>query len=803
MAGTRSVLAEARRVAGLTQEELAERAGLSVRNISNIERGRVTRPRRGSLEALAAALGLDPGRRDELIAHYRRGTAMPDGVRPAQLPPARATFTGRAGQLDRLDRELAAGPAIVIIDGAAGAGKTALAVHWGHRVRDRFPDGQLYVDLHGFGPTPPADPRAVLDDWIRLLGTDADGVPSTLEASAALYRSLLAGRRLLIVLDNARSADQVRPLLPPGPGCFVVVTSRDQLRGLATREGARRVSVGPLEPGEATELLARSIGADRIELEPRAAAEIAERCGRLPLAVSIVSDRAVRDHGLVSLAELAAELVDVSARLDVLDARDGDPATSVRGVCSWSYDALDVDAARMLRALALHPGADFDALEAAVLAKFDAPLAHLLLDRLTAGHLLERKAAGRWTFHDLLREYAAELAADIDAPPVRAAALDRLFDHHLAGIAAIPGVEDGGLDSDWLGSHRANVIACARRAMEIGRDDFAVAVSAALAHHLDGGGYHNDAKLLHGYAAGTDDPVAACAAQRRLGVACDRLGHSREALAHFRRALEIASACGEDLVVRSASLNVGIAHWRLGEFDRAAEELGRCLALAREADHELLVAAALGTLGLVSTSLGDYPAAIEHHTRAAAMNQVLGHTVAAANDIDELGCAYRLNGQFHEAEQHHVRALDLYRELGYREGEADALSNLGLARAELGAITEAVDYQEQALRLARDLGSPRMIAKALNGLAEARRRSGSAGTAVALHEQALTVLTDVSAPTETARTYDGLGCALHDLDRRPEAVEQWRAALAEYERMGTPHAAAVRLRITGQSPGHA
>lgn len=796
MDGTRSALAEARRVAGLTQEELAERAGLSVRNISNIERGRVSRPRRGSLEALATALGLDPGRRDELIAHYRRGTAMPDGVRPAQLPPARATFTGRASQLDRLDRELAAGPTIVIIDGTAGAGKTALAVHWGHRVSDRFPDGQLYVDLHGFGPTPPADPRAVLDDWIRVLGPDVDGVPSTLEASAALYRSLLAGRQLLIVLDNARSAEQVRPLLPPGPGCFVVVTSRDELRGLATREGARRVGVGPLELGEATELLARSIGADRVELEPRAAAEIAERCGRLPLAVSIVSDRAVRDHGFVSLTSISAELAEVSARLDVLDARDGDPATSVRGVCSWSYDALDADAARMFRTLALHPGDDFDVPEAAALAKLSAVNAHLLLDRLTAGHLLERAAAGRWTFHDLLREYAAELAVSLDAEGVRAAALDRLFEHYLGELAAVPDVESGGLESEWLGSHRTNVLAGARRAAEVGRVDFAVAVSAALARHLDGGGFHNEAKLLHGYAALTDDPVAASVAYRRLGVACDRLGQSREALAHFRRAMELARASGEDFVALSASLNVGIAHWRLGELDLAAAELVGCLALAREGDHEQVEAAVLGTLGLVSTSLGDYPAAIEHHTRAAAMNSVLGHTVAAANDIDELGCAYRLSGQYDAAEQHHLRALSLYREVGYREGEADALSNLGTARAALGALAEAIDHQSQALRLARDLGSPRIIAKALNGLAEARLRTGSATTAVALHEQALTVLTDVSAPGEVARTHDGLGCALHDLGRHPEAVEHWRTALAEYEQMGSPHAATVRQRLT-------
>ncbi len=798
MGSTRSFLAEARLAARLTQEELAERSGLSVRNISNIERGRVGRPHRGSLEALAGALGLDSRRRDELIEHYRRGTPAPTaGIGPTQLPPARATFTGRADHLDRLDRELAAGTTIVIVDGAGGAGKTALAVHWGHRVRDRFPDGQLYADLHGFGPTPPADPRTVLDDWLRLLGADADRVPSTLEASAALYRSLLAGREVLILLDNARSAEQVRPLLPPGPGCFVVVTSRDQLRGLATREGARRIGVGPLEPAEATELLARSIGADRVDLEPRAAADIVDRCGRLPLAVSIVSDRAVRDHGFVSLAALAAELEDVSARLDVLDARDGDPATSVRGVCSWSYGALDPDAARMFRALALHPGADFDVPDAAALAEVDGPVARLLLDRLTAGHLLERRTAERWVFHDLLRQYAVELAEGTDAPRTRAAALDRLLDSYLVGIEAIPGVADGGLHSNWLGSCRANVIAAVRLAVEAGRHDFAVAVSVALAHHLDEVGYHNDAKLLHGYATATDDPRAAGPAWRRLGAACDRLGHSGEALTYFRRALGIATACGDEPGARRASLCVGIAHWRLGEFDRAADELGRCLESASEADDHQLEAAVVGALGLVSSSLGDYPAAIEHHTRSAAVNQRLRNPGTEANELDELGCAYRMNGQYAEAEQHHVRALNLYRDIGSGKGEADVLSNLGLAVAELGRLTEAIDHQERSLRLARGIGSPRIVAKALTGLAEARRRSGAADTAVALHEQALTVLADVSAPTESARARDGLGCALHDLGRHDEAVEHWRTALAMYEGMGSPHADAVRLRIAG------
>ncbi|HEY0638167.1 MAG TPA: tetratricopeptide repeat protein [Pseudonocardiaceae bacterium] len=720
---------------------------------------------------------------------------MPAGDRLAQLPPARATFTGREGHLDQLDRELAAGTTVVIVDGAGGAGKTALAAHWGHRVRERFPDGQLYVDLHGFGPTQPVDPRTVLDDWLRLLGADAGRVPGTLEACTAMYRGLLAGREILIFLDNARSADQVRPLLPSGPGCFVVVTSRDQLRGLAALDGARRIGVGPLEPDEATALLSRSIGADRVDLEPAAAAAIVDRCGRLPLAVNIAGDRAVRDHGLASLADLAAELEDVSARLDVLDARDGDPATSVRGVCSWSYDALDDAAARMFRALAVHPGTDFDVLDAAALADLDESVAHPLLDRLTTGHLLERTSAGRWAFHDLLREYAAELADGIDGPVAGSAAIGRLLDRYLAEIVAIPNVPDGGLDSAWLGARRANVVAAARRAIEIGRADFAVAVSSALGSHLDAGGYHHEALLLHGLAIDADDPAESGAAHRRVGIACDRLGRSHDALVHFQRALEVAAACGDAFGEQRARFTVGIGHWRLGEYDRATTELVRCLDLARVADDRHLVAAVLGSLGLVRSALGDYAAAIELHTEAAAIGQELGNPVPQANEIDELGCAYRLTGRYAEAEAHHVRAVEVYRSAGSVEGEADALTHLGLAVAELGRIAEAIGHHERALDLARDLDSPRVIAKALNGLAEARLRSGSRAAAVVLHEQALAVLADVWAPIESARAHDGLGHALLDLDRAPEAVEHWRAALAAYERMRAPQVAAVRQRI--------
>lgn len=455
-----SLLCRVRTSTGLTQEELAERAGLSVRSISDIERGLVARPRRHSIAAIADGLGLDDRDRERFIDHYRRrvtpaplgsttedgiagvtiepaGIAqlgvVPVGVVPAQLPAGVATFTGREQLLHHLDGLLAdrsAAPKampIAALDGMGGVGKTALAVHWSHRVRSEFPDGQLSVDLRGYGPEAPLHPARALQLLLLGIGIPAHEIPDGTEARSALFRSRLDGRRMLAVLDNARNSDQVRPLLPGGAGCMVIVTSRSQLRGLVVREGAHRSTVEPVTAGEGLTLLRRFAGAHRVAAEPSAAAAIAAGCAGLPLALRIVADLAARQPDR-PLAGLARELRDAPARLDLLDTRDGDPAASVRGVFAWSYDALPEPTAAFFRRLARHQGPDFDLAVARRITGVDPGDARAHLDLLVRDHLVEALPGDRFRLHDLLRAYALDRVAANQAAPDQGAAADGKLD---------------------------------------------------------------------------------------------------------------------------------------------------------------------------------------------------------------------------------------------------------------------------------------------------------------------------------------------------------------------------------------
>jgi DNA-binding SARP family transcriptional activator len=360
---------------------------------------------------------------------------------PRQLPGMAAQFTGRVMELAALDSMLReAGdeePGTVVIAaicGAAGVGKTALAIRWAHRVADRFPDGQLYVNLRGFDPSgAPAETAEVIRGFLEALGVTPERIPPGLSEQVGLYRSLLARRRLLIVLDNARGERQVRPLLPAGPGCLVVVTSRNALTGLAAAEGAQLLSLRVLAPAEARQMLAARLGSEQAEAEPAAVAEIARLCAYLPLALSVAAARAAARPGL-PLATLATELRAGHRRLDALDS--GDPAVSVRGIFSGSYEGLSDPAQRMFRLLGVHPGPDISAAAAASLAGAEQAEADRGLAELTRAHLLEEYRPGRYAFHDLLRAYAAEQAAASDGSVERGEVIGRVLDHYLYTLQA-------------------------------------------------------------------------------------------------------------------------------------------------------------------------------------------------------------------------------------------------------------------------------------------------------------------------------------------------------------------------------
>src|ERR1022692_703242 len=424
-----------RQSAGLSQDELAEKSGLSIRTISNLERGHTRWPHPDSVRRLADALRLrGEARGDFLTTADRRllgnatasAVVVPDGhqaragggqIVPRQLPGPVRQFVGRDSEIAALTGLLdsaGSGPAALVIPaigGTAGVGKTALAIHWAQRVAGHFPDGQLYVNLRGYAPDEPVSASDALAGFLRALGVPGQDIPAETSERAARFRSLLAGRRMLVLLDNGGQAEQVRPLLPGSPGGLTVVTSRDALAGLVARDGAVQLDLGPLPLGEAVGLLRALIGV-RVDGDLAAADALAARCAGLPLALRVAAEFAV-NRPAASLARLAGELGD-QQRLDLLDA-GADPRTGIRSVFSWSYQHLGTEAAGLFRKLGLPPGLDLGLHAAVALTATTAGQVRRVLDVLARGHLIAHAAPGRYAMHDLLRAYARELAGTEDS----------------------------------------------------------------------------------------------------------------------------------------------------------------------------------------------------------------------------------------------------------------------------------------------------------------------------------------------------------------------------------------------------
>jgi len=542
-------------------------------------------PPRQAVHRLAVLLSVDGITAERLLALYEQ-TAVPvqrtsDGqeghagpgprLPPRQVPSLTPDFTGRSRELAELDSladEAGNGGAagVVVITGTAGVGKTTLASGFCQRVAARFPDGQLYVNMRGFDPGgQPLDASAALQGFLQALGVRPEDLRDDLDAQAALYRTLAAGRRLLIAVDNAREADQVRPLIPGSPACLVVVTSRNTLAGLAA-QGARVLTLAPFTAGDAREFLVRRLGAARVEREPGAVAELTARCAGLPLAMSVAAARAAAHPGF-PLAALAAELR--SRGLDQLDT--GDKETSPRAVFSWSYDALSDEGKRMFRLFAVHPGPDTSVAAAASLAALPGGQAHAALRELARAHLVEEHAPGRFAMHDLLRAYAAELAAAADGPDAVGAAELRLLDHylhtgHAAALLLVPATDFGELSKPaagvaalapdtaaaamtWFAAESRALLAACARAAERGLAAHSWQLPWALAPYLfSQGRWPESAATLRAALA-----VAERAGDLRgqghvhyhLAHALDVAGESDAAAAHLRRSLEAFRATGD------------------------------------------------------------------------------------------------------------------------------------------------------------------------------------------------------------------------------------------------------------------
>jgi DNA-binding SARP family transcriptional activator len=673
---------------------------------------------------------------DPALCSPEPAPAAPRTVVPRQLPAPVAHFAGRTRELKALtgmlDAATAGGGTVLIsaIGGTAGVGKTALAVHWAHQVTEWFPDGQLYVDLRGFGPSGKSVAAAdAVRRFLDALQVPAGQVPASPEAQQDLYRSLLAGRRMLIVLDNARDAGQVRPLLAGGPGCLVLVTSRNQLTSLVAVEGAHPVTLDVLSRQDAHELLERRLGAERVMTEPEAVTELIGLCARLPLALAIASARAAMDPGL-RLATLAAELGEAAGRLDVLDAGE---ASNVRAVFSWSYRRLPSPTARMFRLLGVHPGPDISAAAAASLTGSSLSQARAALSQLTRAHLLAEPSRGRFAFHDLLRAYAAERADAEDSHADRRAAAHRTLDHYLytANAAARvlhpqrdaialsprqPGVtpeefSDYEQAMGWFEAEHRVLLAALAHADADGFAAHAWQLPLALTTFLDRRGHWHDLTAsLHTaltVAERLGDPEAQARTRSNLGHACISLGSYQDAIAHYEQALTLHQQLGNRTGQARVHIGVGFCLSAQGRHREAIAHATQALELYRSAGDRAWEAVALNNIGWCHAELGDHQQALACGEQALALHQETGYQQGAAHAWDSIGHARHGLGQYPEAVACYRRALAIFEEHGNRFYQAEVLIHIGDARDAHGKVREARKTWRQALAILGDLDHPR------------------------------------------------------------------------------------------------
>jgi DNA-binding SARP family transcriptional activator len=709
---------------------------------------------------------------------------------PRQLPADISTFTGRDAELAALESlARAEGPptALVIsaIDGMAGVGKTALAVHAANRLADRYVDGQLFVDLHGFTQgVSPVDPTDALDRMLRSLGVPGEQIPHDRDARAALYRTKLAGRSMLIVLDNAATEAQVRPLLPGAAGCLVLVTSRAKLAGLADAEP---LSLDVLPPDDALTLFRRAAGVQRVaDQPPQVLAEIVRLCGYLPLAIRVAGSR-LRTRSNWTAARLAERLRDHRHRLAELSVG----GLSVTAAIDLSYQQLHADGQRMYRLLGLHPGPDFDVHAAVVLAGVSTRDADRLLDGLVDTHLLQESGAGRYHFHDLLRAHAGAVPEAGSR-----AALSRLFDHytHLACAASdllypyqrrrLPVVEHAGpaLESKsaaaaWLSAELTNLLAVAAH----GSSSHTVVLSETLHTHLLTLAYYDHALALHTnalrHAGATGDRAGEMSAHAAIGaVHVLRLRYSA-AIRHFEKALEIANEVGSDTARCTAMTGLAQLHRAQGRLGRSVELFQRTLEIARHTGDETAQLEALRGLAHVHRQVRRLDLATQCLGEAMAIARTTGNLEGELNVLWALGNVHHLEQRFDEAAACQFRALAIARTTGNRVGKLRALTGLGFLHLMQGHYRQAVHCFARISTVATEIGDRNFQFESLYGLGHAHRAAGRLDQAATHHEQALTIARELGQPTDEARALHGLAHTHRDLGHLDQARQHWQQAL--------------------------
>ena len=669
---------------------------------------------------------------------------------PRELPAGVRSFIGRSGELLELTKVLdgsgAERPGTVVISaigGTAGVGKTTLALNWAHQVADRFPDGQLHVNLHGFDPSgTPGTPEAAIRGFLDALGVAPQRIPPDPRAQAGLYRKLLAERRMLVVLDNARDEQQVRPLLPASPGSLVLVTSRNQLSGLAVTDGARLLTLDVLSHAEAVELLTVRIGHARAAAESDALDQIAGLCAGLPLALAVAAARATVRPGFL-LSALAGELRNGTGRMDALDA--GDPAVSVRAVFSWSYQQLSADAARMFRLLGLHTGPDITVPAAASLTATKQSESRRLLDELARLHLITEHAPGRYAFHDLLRAYAADQARACDSDRCRRQAIGRILDHYLHSARAGAFTLNSTIEPVTLlppGPGTTPERPADPRGALAWFDAEYLALLAAV-----------------GLAAETGFDSHAWQLPWAMTVFLRKRGHWQQWAATQRTALAAATRLG-DIAGQAIS--------------------GRLLATAYD-------------------DLGDYEHACGCYMTSLELYQQLGDRCGQARTLAGLGMLAARQGRLGDSLSYDEQSLRLYRAAGYKPGEAMMLYGVGWDHGLLGDYEQARAFCQQALTLNAETGNRDINAAIWDSLGYAEHHLGNLTEAATCYQRALSLIREFGDRWREAVTLTHLGDTHHATGDQPEARQTWEHALAILEDLDHPHAAKVRAKLAAQA----
>jgi tetratricopeptide (TPR) repeat protein/transcriptional regulator with XRE-family HTH domain len=820
-------LREGRLAAGLSQHGLAQRSGLSVRMISDLERGHTKWPYRDSLNRLADALALAAQPRAAFIAaagrrragsdagRTGRGASARSGAprqnRPRLLPEPAPGFSGRADQLAVLSRILdqPGGTAtICAIGGMAGVGKTALAVQWAHQVAAEFPDGQLYLNLRGFDPSgEPVSATEAACVFLAALGVPSSQLPATVEAQLGLYRSLLAGKRMLVVLDNARDAAHVRPLLPGSPTCRVVVTSRNQLAGLAAIEAAHPLALDVLCDAEARQLLAGRLGEARLAADPDAVEAVISSCAGLPLALSIVAARAAVAPRL-PLRQIAADLA-------------AGQAADVRAAFSWSYRQFGPAAARTFRLASLHPGPDLDPSAIAALTGMTVRQAARELEGLARVCMIQSLGPGQYTLHDLLRGYAAELTAGSESAQDRQAALGGLLDYYLSAAAmamdaafpaechrrpAVSQISEhasrfptGSAAMTWLRAQRANLVAVVVYAADHGWPQHAINLAQMLFRFLDTDAQFASFIAIYasmGKAARqTGDRVAQATSLLNLGNTSLRQGRYRQGIETTRQALALFRQTCDKTGQGRALSSLGLGNLLLGHPAPAIAHFEQALELYRGLGDHTGQARALANLGFAALRQGRYADATAHLGESLTIFHDLGDQRGQASVLANLGEVELRQGRYEQAGACLRAALDGFRQVGDRICEADTVANLGITELRQARPAQAMDRLNHALVICRLAGDVSRQALALNGLGDVLMAMDRPAEARRRYDAALALAAQAGEKYEQAKAHEGLADSYQATGARSLARRHWREALAGYAELGAPEADRIRAKL--------